>query len=349
MKKKCVCGCDENFKVNEAHPGILYKKGHRPKPQKIPCRCGCGTMIWNVGKRGLPVKFVNGHASRVRREEIARVFKEHRAIPENTLAISEKLSKAWEHRQRKRIYKGCLQMKCKCGHEWVFSGQAQNGGTVCPKCKENVNKRHMIEIDSSSFKKCECGCGNPIAPSRDGKEIAYLQGHGPKGDILCKCGCGTLIHNPDEWGRYHDMILGHNSNLRGPEYFSAIATKMRSGPTAPERRVMGIVKKYKLPIRYGGMGKELHEWVGRFNPDFIGTNAPLVIDVQGDYFHNLEANVKRDERKKREMLKQGYVVLYLWEGELKKLSDMQIATKIKIALEEASNFSSRLALIFGEK
>ena len=94
------------------------------------------------------------------------------------------------------------------------------------------------------------------------------------------------------------------------------------------------------------MGKELHEWVGRFNPDFIATNAPLIIDVQGDYFHTLEANVKRDKKKQIEMLRHGYVVLYLWEGELKKLSDMEIATKIKIALEEASNFSTRLALIF---
>lgn len=59
-------------------------------------------------------------------------------------------------------------------------------------------------------------------------------------------------------------------------------------PTGPERKLIRIIKKYKLPYKYTGDGSFI---IGGLNPDFVNINGEkIAIDVFGDYWHTLKAD-----------------------------------------------------------
>ena len=85
-------------------------------------------------------------------------------------------------------------------------------------------------------------------------------------------------------------------------------------PNKPEGIVLDLIKKNNLPFNYVGDGKVIIEG---FNPDFLSKNPKHIIEVNGDYWHNLPWCIEKDKRKYATYDKLGYKTLIIWEHELK--------------------------------
>ncbi len=106
--------------------------------------------------------------------------------------------------------------------------------------------------------------------------------------------------------------------------------------TKPEIRIENILKKYKLPFKYVG-NKSI--WINGLNPDFINNSNNRIIEVFGRAFHDKDGAFspppRRTEKIRKIILsKAGYETLILWDDEMRKLSDEEIAKKIEDFNEE---------------
>lgn len=89
-------------------------------------------------------------------------------------------------------------------------------------------------------------------------------------------------------------------------------------PNKPEKRLNNLLQKI-LPKEYKYVG----DWkfvIGRYNPDFVNCNGQKkIIELYGDYWHNLPSYKKRDKRRLVTYKKYGYKTLIIWQRELKDL------------------------------
>lgn len=88
---------------------------------------------------------------------------------------------------------------------------------------------------------------------------------------------------------------------------------MNLKPNKPERIIESIIKKNNLPFNYVGDGKVI---IKGFNPDFLSKNPKHIIEVFGDYWHNLPKVKERDKRRVKAYNDYGYKTLIIWEHEL---------------------------------
>ena len=64
-------------------------------------------------------------------------------------------------------------------------------------------------------------------------------------------------------------------------------------------------------------------FIGRYNPDFININGQKkIIELFGDYWHNLPGYKERDEKKINLYSEYGYKTLVIWEKEFKNLANV---------------------------
>jgi len=78
-----------------------------------------------------------------------------------------------------------------------------------------------------------------------------------------------------------------------------------------------ITKDYK----FVGNSKVVIE---NFNPDFINTNGQKkIIEMYGNYWHNLPSYKKRDKRRLKSYKKYGYDTLIVWEKELQNKKELK--------------------------
>lgn len=109
--------------------------------------------------------------------------------------------------------------------------------------------------------------------------------------------------------------------LLDPEYRRKVMSNRR--PTDIEQKTIDIIKKYNLPYKYTGNGTFQ---IGRFNPDFVNTNnEKIALDIFGDYWHSPDEIPER----KAVFAEYGWKLVIIWGHELKKLSERQIATKLR--------------------
>ena len=85
-------------------------------------------------------------------------------------------------------------------------------------------------------------------------------------------------------------------------------------PNKPEITIINLIQQNNLAFEYIGDGKEI---IKGFNPDFINKNKKLILEVFGDYWHNLPDVKERDNRRFIVYTKMGYKTLVIWEHELK--------------------------------
>jgi len=86
-------------------------------------------------------------------------------------------------------------------------------------------------------------------------------------------------------------------------------------PNKPEKILIKLFKYLKLPYKFVGDRSLI---IKGFNPDFINKKQKKIIEMFGDYWHNLPDWRKRDKRKLRIYKKLGYKVLIIWQHEFKK-------------------------------
>ena len=94
-----------------------------------------------------------------------------------------------------------------------------------------------------------------------------------------------------------------------PLYAQRIVRSQNRRPTKLEQRVMSIIDTNNLPFRYVGNGKF---WIAGKNPDFVHLQENLLIEVFGNYWHEVEDETKL----KQHYGKHGYDLIVIWENEL---------------------------------
>ena len=78
-------------------------------------------------------------------------------------------------------------------------------------------------------------------------------------------------------------------------------------------------------------------FIERYNPDFINCNGQKkIIELYGDYWHNLKENKNKDVRRLKTYKKYGYKTLIVWESELRRLDVLKerLADFNKVTAEE---------------
>lgn len=144
-------------------------------------------------------------------------------------------------------------------------------------------------------------------------------------------------NNHPMYGRKCEWITKRNLDIN----FQKKARKGLKKPTKPERIMREIIERNTLPFNYMGNGKIWFTWKNmNFNPDFLSKNPKHIIEVYGDYWHNLPKNKERDIKRLKTYSKYGFRTLVIWEHELIKdsrygvlLSEQEIVNKIKNFME----------------
>ncbi len=99
-----------------------------------------------------------------------------------------------------------------------------------------------------------------------------------------------------------------------PEYYETQVRKVIQNfqlrPTSIEKQVMALIEELNLPFRYVGDGTC---FIARANPDFIGIDSKMIIEVAGDYWH--DENYKH-ERTEYFAKHGGFKTLVIWQHEL---------------------------------
>lgn len=128
--------------------------------------------------------------------------------------------------------------------------------------------------------------------------------------------------------RLKNYLLGKSyEEVFGKERANEIKKKWWSKniikPNKPEKIMINIIKENNLPFNYVGNGQVI---IGGFCPDFLSKNPKYIIEVNGDYWHNLPKAKEKDKRKLKTYSKYGYKTLTIWEHELK--NPNQVLNKI---------------------
>lgn len=148
---------------------------------------------------------------------------------------------------------------------------------------------------------------------------------------------GTLTHPKGMLGKKHNEKLKveqskkSKQNWRKKTFVQAVINGLKPKPNKLEKKIIDLIKKYKLPYKYVG---DYKFWIDGKNPDFVSIdNSKKIIELFGDYWHD---GIKNDTKQERinHFIKYGFRTLVIWESELKKLTENQIIDKIK-------NFSER--------
>lgn len=122
------------------------------------------------------------------------------------------------------------------------------------------------------------------------------------------------------------------NNWKNKDFREKTLRSQRKGllfkPNNPEKILINIIEKNNLQFDYVGdrriwFNGEHHS----FNPDFLSRNSKHIIEVFGDYWHNLPNIKLRDQERLRAYSKYGYKTLIIWEHELK--TPFDILNKIK--------------------
>lgn len=103
-------------------------------------------------------------------------------------------------------------------------------------------------------------------------------------------------------------------------------------PTSPEERIIRVITEGNFPFKYTGDGSFLLEGL---NPDFVSNKSNKIIEVFGRVFHDPSVSFKdiplnRQYKGRMALLKKlGYDCLIFWDDELKEMSNIDIAGKIR--------------------
>lgn len=92
---------------------------------------------------------------------------------------------------------------------------------------------------------------------------------------------------------------------------------IHNSPNLIEKKLMTLIPKNFIFV---GNGKIM---IDRFNPDFIDKKNKKIIELYGDYWHNLPNYIERDKRRLKSYKKYGYKTLVIWEHELKDLNKIR--------------------------
>jgi very-short-patch-repair endonuclease len=137
----------------------------------------------------------------------------------------------------------------------------------------------------------------------------------------------------------HKVILAQKKRWENIGYKNKQLKKMFKSfhtkkPNQLENKLIKIIKKNNIPFKFVGNRKL---WLYGYNPDFIGINNKLIIEVYGNYWHNRIDWKKRDEKRINILNQNGYKTLIFWESEITgfkrdapTMNELEIVNKINL-------------------
>lgn len=120
--------------------------------------------------------------------------------------------------------------------------------------------------------------------------------------------------NPEERRKTKDAIFAH---FNGPDgYYRE--------PTSIERILAAALDKQS--IRY-----ETHAVIKDIGvPDFVFPDQKVIVQADGEYWHLLSKNVKRDKQQDKRYRSRGYTVIRFWGSEIKSDPDRCVDRIVKV-------------------
>lgn len=221
----------------------------------------------------------------------------------------------------------------------------------------DVRKRNLENNPSKKGRPKPKGFGEIISRALSGRNLSKEHRRNSRRGIIRAIKNGTkkppwnigLTKEDDERIRAHSKRMEKDNPMKNPEIAKRATKKahliikklwktkkfreqtlraqrrgMKLKPNKPEKLMISLIEENKLPFNYVGNGQI---WVGGFNPDFLSKNPKHIIEVFGDYWHNLPKVKKRDKRRFRSYKEYGYKTLVIWEHELS--NQNKVLNKIK--------------------
>lgn len=221
-------------------------------------------------------------------------------------------------------------MLCKCGCERELTQGEIKAGR---RWKQGHHKAWILQ--ERKLIPCACGCGGLIYNiAEDGGLRQFIHGHWAKSKAglanmtrVGKSGQGkskSVIHRKRIGEGNARRIWTDKSRAKvsasitelwaNPEYYKTQVRKVIQNfqlrPTSIEKQVMALIEELQLPFRYVGDGTC---FIARANPDFIGIDSKMIIEVAGDYWHNESYEQERTEYFAKHG---GFKTLVIWQHEL---------------------------------
>jgi len=247
--------------------------------EKHLCGCGCGKMImrWNLDHKG-----------NIRE----RRFEKHH--PTYKVAYGNKLK--WKKLPSLEIVEWFhLNLACPaCGKKFQsiksMYDHFDSRRTICVEIDVLNKIRHKVENEYT----CHCGCGKRLKLGRLG-----LEGHA-KEELWNK----GLTKEDDErlMTASKRRLKEMNNKLKG------VAGKSITSIEWPIRVILD-----KLGVRY------IHQYNfnNLFLSDFAIPSKKLLIECDGNYWHNYPKGLPKDKIRNRQTKQAGWNMLRLWESDIK--------------------------------
>jgi very-short-patch-repair endonuclease len=169
------------------------------------------------------------------------------------------------------------------------------------------NKEFIVHCNWPSQTFCSRDCGYK---NRRGKTPYSIE-------TFCKCGCGSIILNPDDHNRYRKFLPEHrNSNGTHPRLgykeseehikirMQAIYAHFRKEPSGIEKELYSYLDNLKIEY-------EKQKQIGRTRPDAFIPKLNLCIYADGFFWHSSKERREIDERCNKSLYEKGYLVLRL--------------------------------------
>jgi very-short-patch-repair endonuclease len=249
---------------------------------------------------------------------------------------------------------------------YIYDTRYTKTGRVyrCIKCINRFNSLKLSKSVTQSIlgtTKCRCGCGH------DTHGQAYIDGHSPAnskyarmmdeyitehGHPKCLCGCGQNVlfyrGKPNTWAQGHQGI--------GQKITESISYERSQAAKANwdknRNKLLSNMKKYK---RNSGSGKSilnsalfmiLSNLKVKFEPEYRmeGYSYPFdfwlcdyntIIEVNGDYWHQLPNKIINDKLRAAFLKKEGIMLEVIWEHEF--ISPSRLLNRIKTIISKASD------------
>ena len=195
---------------------------------------------------------------------------------------------------------------CKC------SKLITNNAKMCVECRGKITSKRMKGKNNSNYK--DNRYNKKYYCKECKKEISKFSGI--YGNGKCK-NCKKCSKKTKVKIRQKALKNWQNSNYKEKQV-KLMFKGMKLTPNKPETLLTKLLNKI-LPDEYKYVGNR-KVIIDRFNPDFINCNGQKkIIELFGDYWHNLSSYKKRDKRRLIAYNKLGYFTLIIWEHELKDL------------------------------
>jgi len=164
-----------------------------------------------------------------------------------------------------------------------------------------------------------------MSQQRKGKNNpSYIDGRCSK-VYFCECGEELSDYRHKRCGSCAQQLKWedkeYNSKMR-----KKLSKSLKKSPNKSEKLLYKLLQ-YILPKEYKFVGNG-NLIIGSFCPDFVNINGQKkIIEMYGDYWHNLPKQKKSHKRRIKTYKKYGYKTLIIWEKELKQFK--KLGNKIK--------------------